>query len=84
MATKSQHSSAYQPLMELLRAAGGGGSLTQPQISASGSTNRRSWIHNCEVGNRRVDVLGVRGLGNGVWRRTRNRVRKVSQVEYTT
>lgn len=55
MATKSQHTDGYQPfpgLLRKLREEAGhsqralGDKLERPQ----------SWIHNCEVGNRRVDV----------------------------
>jgi hypothetical protein len=55
MATKAQHAAAYESLSPLLRALreeaglpkrGLGELLGKPQ----------SWVHNCEVANRRVDV----------------------------
>jgi transcriptional regulator with XRE-family HTH domain len=55
MATKSQHSSACQPLMELLRALREEAELTQRELGDL-LDKPQSWIHNCEVGNRRVDV----------------------------
>ena len=55
MATKSQHSPAYQPLMELLRALREEADLTQRDLGELLDTPQ-TWVHNCEVGNRRVDV----------------------------
>ena len=55
MATKSQHSPAYQPLMALLRALREEAELTQRELG-EWLEKPQSWVHNCEVGNRRVDV----------------------------
>jgi transcriptional regulator with XRE-family HTH domain len=55
MATKSQHSPAYRPLMALLRALREEAELTQRDLGEL-LGKPQSWIHNCEVGNRRVDV----------------------------
>ena len=55
MATKSQHSPAYEPLMALLRALREEAELTQRDLGER-MGKPQSWIHNCEVGNRRVDV----------------------------
>jgi len=55
MATKSQHSAAYQPLLGLLRALREEAELTQRDLGER-LDKPQSWVHNCEVGNRRVDV----------------------------
>ena len=55
MATKSQHAPAYQPVTELLRTLREEAELTQRALGAL-LGKPQSWIHNCEVGNRRVDV----------------------------
>jgi transcriptional regulator with XRE-family HTH domain len=55
MATKSQHAPAYRPLMALLRALREEAELTQRDLGER-LGKPQSWIHNCEVGNRRVDV----------------------------
>jgi hypothetical protein len=55
MATKSQHSPAYEPLKALLRALREEAELTQRDLGEL-LGKPQSWIHNCEVGNRRVDV----------------------------
>jgi hypothetical protein len=55
MATKSQHSRAYEPLLSLLRAMREEADLTQRSLGEL-LGKPQSWIHNCEVGNRRVDV----------------------------
>src|SRR5262245_6465118 len=55
MAIKSQHSAAYQPLMALLRALREEAELTQRDLGKR-MKKPQSWIHNCEVGNRRMDV----------------------------
>jgi transcriptional regulator with XRE-family HTH domain len=55
MATKSQHSAEYQPLLALLRALRKEAELTQRDLGER-LDKPQSWIHNCEVGNRRVDV----------------------------
>jgi transcriptional regulator with XRE-family HTH domain len=55
MATKSQHSRDYEPLRALLRSLRQGAGLTQRDLGER-MGKPQSWIHNCEVGNRRVDV----------------------------
>jgi transcriptional regulator with XRE-family HTH domain len=55
MGTKSQHAPAYRPAMELLRALRDEAGLTQRELGELLS-RPQSWVHNCEVGNRRVDV----------------------------
>lgn len=55
MATKSQHSSGYEPLRALLRALREEAALTQRDVGDR-LGKPQSWVHNCEVGNRRVDV----------------------------
>jgi transcriptional regulator with XRE-family HTH domain len=52
---KAQHSDEYRPLMELLRALREEAELTQRDLGGL-LGKPQSWIHNCEVGNRRVDV----------------------------
>ncbi len=55
MATKAQHARRYLPLPPLLRSLREEAGLTQRGL---GEAMRRpqSWIYNCEVGNRRVDL----------------------------
>jgi transcriptional regulator with XRE-family HTH domain len=60
MATKSQHSPAYEPLKALLRALRKEATLTQRDLGER-LGKPQSWIHNCEVGNRRVDVAEFAG-----------------------
>ena len=55
MATKSQHSPEYKPVRTLLRALREEAGLTQRDIGEL-LKKPQSWVHNCEVGNRRVDV----------------------------
>jgi hypothetical protein len=55
MATKAQHSRAYRPIPELLRELRDGAALTQRQLGER-LGKPQSWVHNCEVGNRRVDL----------------------------
>lgn len=55
MPTKSQHSAAYRPVKTLLRALREEAELTQRELGEL-LKKPQSWIHNCEVGNRRVDV----------------------------
>lgn len=52
---KAQHSDEYEPLKELLRALREEAELTQRDLGKR-LGKPQSWIHNCEVGNRRVDV----------------------------
>lgn len=55
MATKAQHSRKYGKLPALLRSIREEAGMTQRQL---GDTMKKpqSWIHNCEVQNRRVDL----------------------------
>src|SRR4051812_37911625 len=55
MPTKSQHAPAYAPLMAVLRALREDAELTQRDLGER-LDKPQSWVHNCEVGNRRVDV----------------------------
>ena len=55
MGTKSQHAPAYEPLRTLLRSLREGADLTQRDLGER-LGKPQSWVHNCEVGNRRVDV----------------------------
>ena len=55
MATKAQHSDAYQRLPTFLRALRESAGLTQRQLGER-LKKPQSWIFNCESGNRRVDV----------------------------
>lgn len=55
MATKAQHDAAYAPLPLLLRALREEACLTQRDLGKL-LGKPQSWIHNCEVLNRRVDV----------------------------
>ncbi len=55
MATKSQHSPAYAPLPVFLRTLREEAKLTQRELGKA-LGKPQSWVHNCEVGNRRVDV----------------------------
>ncbi|WP_439625035.1 helix-turn-helix domain-containing protein [Gemmata sp.] len=55
MATKSQHAPAYAPLLAVLRALREGAGLTQRDLGAR-LGKPQSWVHNCEVANRRMDV----------------------------
>lgn len=52
---KAQHSDEYESLKGLLRALREGAELTQRDLGKA-LGKPQSWIHNCEVGNRRVDV----------------------------
>ena len=55
MATKSQHTPEYERLRSYLRALREGAELTQRELGAR-LGKPQSWVHNCETGNRRVDV----------------------------
>ena len=55
MATKSQHGRFYQGLPAFLRALREGAGLTQRQLGKR-LKKPQSWVYNCEVANRRVDV----------------------------
>ncbi len=52
---KAQHSAEYTPLMGLLRALREEAELAQRDLGKL-LGKPQSWVHNCEVGNRRVDV----------------------------
>ena len=55
MATKSQHTPEYERLRSYLRALREGAGLTQRDLGGR-LGKPQSWVHNCETGNRRVDV----------------------------
>ncbi len=55
MATKAQHASPYQRLPGFLRDLREGAGLTQRDLGQR-LKKPQSWVHNCETGNRRVDV----------------------------
>jgi transcriptional regulator with XRE-family HTH domain len=55
MGIKAQHAANYEPLRTLLRALREEAELTQRDLGER-LGKPQSWIHNCEVGNRRVDV----------------------------
>ena len=55
MATKAQHRSHYAPVPGFLRTLREEAGLTQRQIGHK-LDQPQSWVHNCETGNRRVDV----------------------------
>jgi hypothetical protein len=55
MATKSQHASAYRPLLSFLRVLREEAGLTQRELGKR-LKKPQSWVYNCETGNRRVDL----------------------------
>jgi len=55
MATKAQHRKRYALVPGLLRRLREEAGLTQRQIGAI-LGEPQAWVHNCETGNRRVDV----------------------------
>jgi len=55
MATKAQQSLAYQHLPSFLRTLREEANLTQRELGQH-LGKPQSWIYNCEVANRRVDV----------------------------
>jgi transcriptional regulator with XRE-family HTH domain len=55
MAPKAQHDAQYLSLPVLLRTLRKEAGMTQRQLGAK-MGKPQSWIHNCEVANRRVDV----------------------------
>jgi transcriptional regulator with XRE-family HTH domain len=55
MATKSQHSRAYQSLPAFLRVLREEAGMTQRDLGKR-MKKPQSWIYNCETANRRVDV----------------------------
>jgi transcriptional regulator with XRE-family HTH domain len=52
---KAQHTDAYEQVREVLRALREEAELTQRDLGER-LGKPQSWVHNCEVGNRRVDV----------------------------
>jgi transcriptional regulator with XRE-family HTH domain len=55
MATKAQHSRAYQRVPRFLRELREEAGLTQRELGKR-LHRPQSWIYNCETANRRVDV----------------------------
>jgi transcriptional regulator with XRE-family HTH domain len=55
MATKAQHAPAYEPLPAFLRGLREAAGLTQRELGDR-LGKPQSWVHNCEVANRRVDL----------------------------
>ena len=55
MLTKAQHARHYRVLPPFLREMRGKAELTQRDLGAK-MGKPQAWIHNCETGNRRVDV----------------------------
>jgi transcriptional regulator with XRE-family HTH domain len=55
MATKYQHSEAYDRLRAFLRELREGAGLTQRDLGQR-LGKPQSWVYNCETANRRVDV----------------------------
>lgn len=55
MVTKAQHAGPYRYVTRLLRELRENASLTQRDLGAA-MGKPQSWVHNCETGNRRVDV----------------------------
>ena len=55
MATKAQHSRLYEAVPGLVRALREERGLTQREMGER-LGKPQSWVHNCETGNRRVDL----------------------------
>jgi len=55
MSPKAQHGSMYRKLPPFLRTMREKAGLTQRQLGAA-LKKPQSWVYNCEVANRRVDV----------------------------
>jgi hypothetical protein len=55
MATKAQHSRRYRRLPKLLRGLRKDAEITQRELGKA-IGKPQSWVYNCEVGNRRVDL----------------------------
>ena len=55
MPTKAQQGRGYRRLLPLLRVLREEAGLTQRDMAAS-LHKPQSWVHNCETGNRRVDL----------------------------
>jgi transcriptional regulator with XRE-family HTH domain len=55
MATKAQHAPAYEFVPRFLRTLREEAGLTQRELGER-LLKPQSWVHNCEVANRRVDV----------------------------
>ena len=56
MSPKAQHAAAYRKLPFFLRSMREQAGLTQRALGAK-IGKPQSWIHNCEVSNRRVDMM---------------------------
>ena len=56
MSRKAQHALAYRKLPIFLKTMREKAALTQRQLGTK-LGKPQSWIYNCEVGNRRVDVI---------------------------
>ncbi|MEM1166276.1 MAG: helix-turn-helix transcriptional regulator [Planctomycetota bacterium] len=59
MATKAQHGKHYRHVPELLRTLREEAALTQRELGDAVG-RPQSWVHNCETGNRRVDIGELR------------------------
>lgn len=55
MPTKAQHLDDYRPVPDLLRQLRTDAGLTQRDLSTL-LDRPQSWVHNCESGDRRVDI----------------------------
>ena len=55
VARKAQHDRLYAPTPSLLRELSRESGLTQRELAAK-LIRPQSWVHNCEIGNRRVDL----------------------------
>lgn len=55
MSTKAQHDPDYLPLPPYLRTLREAAGLTQRDVGRE-LGKPQSWVHNCEIGNRRVDL----------------------------
>ena len=64
MATKAQHGDDYLPLPQFLRALREEAGLSQRDLGGR-LGKPQSWVHNCEVGNRRVDVAEFAAWARG-------------------
>ncbi len=56
MTTKAQHARGYRPLLRLLRTLRTDAGFTQRALGGR-LGKPQSWVYNCEVGNRRVDII---------------------------
>ena len=55
MLTKAQHAGRYTPVLRLFRRLRTDAGLTQRHVGER-IGRPQSWVHNCETGNRRVDI----------------------------